>query len=358
MSTQTIPISSQELDSAIEVLASAGQALQLSRLARISYRTLVICADLALASMAAFILLCIAYAFDGGDTWAHLWLYLMIVAVILGVLLVSVLVAIIALALNLPLFRKAFREEARLKKLGLTSLAQFLWKESRQHRRMSRVREALIVVIGLACILFLCLLGRQVAENPKYGEDAEFILMSFMALVLVFIVIILLSARYLRNQRSRMDLTSSADGLRKTLQSLRQRAGDGVVSVPAELLERTAKIESTQIAAQRKDAVLESAAFRDNAYAIAYDGGATEQRATLETADRLELEDLVAQLSTEGVPAEAQPDAAREATVRRTTENNRVEIEYSVDEASRRIRIGAVAPMSGAETSPAGARHA
>ena len=193
--------------------------------------------------------------------------------------------------------------------------------------------------------------------NPKYGETAEFILMSFMALVFAFIVIILLSARFLRNQRSRMDLTSSAEGLRKTLQSLRQRAGDGVVSVPAELLERTAKIESTQIAAQRKDAVLESAAFRDNAYAIAYDGGATEQRATLETADRLELEDLVAQLSTEGAPADAAPDAAREATVRRTTENNRVEIEYSVDEASRRIRIVAVAPMSGAEPSPAGARH-
>lgn len=355
MSTRTVPVSSTELDSAIEVLASAGQALRLSRFERISYRTLVTSADIALASMTTFVLICIAFVFD--NDFEAIWIYLLIVAIISAVLLVSVFVAIISLALNLPLFRMAFRERARLKQRGLSSLAQFLWKESRRSRWIGRVREALIVVIGLIYILFLGVLAQRFVGEPKYVETAEFITMSFTALIFAFIVIVLFSARYLRNQRERMDLTSSADALKRTLQELRQRADGGAVSVPAELLERTAKIESTQIAAQRKDAVLQSAAFRDNAYAITYDGSAAEQRARLETADRLELEDLVAQLSTEGAPVEPQPGAAKDAPIRGATRNKHVEIEYSVDEASRRIRIVAVAPMSGFDTSLTGAGH-
>ena len=167
-----------------------------------------------------------------------------------------------------------------------------------------------------------------------------------------------------RAARAEADLThaqptaSSADALRKTLQSLRQRADGGVVAVPAELLERTAKIETTQIAAQRKDAVLESVASRDSGYAISYGSAAAQQRATLPAADRLELEDLVAQLSTEGAPVEPQPGANQEAATRRTAGNRHVEVEYSVDEASRRLHIVAVAPTGGPDRSLTGARHA
>ena len=50
-----------------------------------------------------------------------------------------------------------------------------------------------------------------------------------------------------------MDLTANAEELRKAFQSLRQRAGDvEVVTVPSELLEQTAKIETAQIAKERK----------------------------------------------------------------------------------------------------------
>lgn len=357
MSTRTVPISSRELDSAIEVLASAGQALRLSRFERFSYRTLVISADVALASMIGFIAVVIAYVI-AEDLASDPWLVFLIAAVLLVVLLVSVPVAIISLLLNIPLFRMALRERARLKAHGLSSLANFLWKGSRRTRWIGRLREALIVVVGLFFILFVLGLSVKTVENPKYGEDAEFVLMLSMGLIFAFIVIVLLSARYLRNQRARMDLTSSADALREALQGLRQRARGGVVTVPAELLERTARIESTQIASERKDAVLQSVAFRPNAYAITYDGPATEQRATLGTADRLELEDLVAQLSTEGAPAGAQPAAGAEATMRGTTPSKRVEITYTVDEASRRIRVVAVKAMSGSSAALEGAGHA
>jgi len=46
----------------------------------------------------------------------------------------GILVGIVSLALNIPLLRKVFRERARLKKLGLSSLSRSLWKESRRSR--------------------------------------------------------------------------------------------------------------------------------------------------------------------------------------------------------------------------------
>lgn len=73
------------------------------------------------------------------------------------------------------------------------------------------------------------------------------------AIFVVLIGVLLLAARYLRNQRERIDLTANAEELRKTLHSLRQRAGDvETVTVPSELLEQGAKIESVQIAKQRQ----------------------------------------------------------------------------------------------------------
>jgi hypothetical protein len=176
------------------------------------------------------------------------------------------------------------------------------------------------------------------------------------ALILVGLVLV---ARYLRNQRERMHLAASAGELRKALVSLQQRKGPEVVSVPADLLEQTERIESAQIKNDRRDAVLQSAAFRPNAYTIAFDREAVQQRAKLGGADRIELEDLVAELSTNGAPLEpqAQPVPGTEGvTLLGETESKRVEIEYVIDHASRSIRITAVrhggeasqAPLNGA----------
>jgi hypothetical protein len=157
---------------------------------------------------------------------------------------------------------------------------------------------------------------------------------------------LLFTARYLRNQRERIDLTASAEELRKAFQYLRQDADEaGVVSVPPVLLELTAKIESAQIAKERKDAVLQSVALRPTGYAIAFDRDAADQRAKLGVADRVELEDLVAQLSTDGAQLELQAGAVvgtKDGPFRNATKSKRVEIEYVIDHASHRIRIIAV----------------
>lgn len=304
MATRTIPLSSKELDSAIEVLAGAGQALQLSRFARFSYYALMISADVTTAIMVASLLMDIEELFID-----HLKLVPRAVQNVLwNTLYISLTIALISLALNVPLFLRSFRDAARLKVRGLSSLSDFLWKESRRSHLINKVREVLLVLVGLDVLCNLYLVARVTffSNIPHVSETREkdiaiyFIAGFIFVLFLVMIFAILIGARYLRNQRERMDLTASAKELSKALQGLRQHAKIGTVSVPAELLEQTAKIEATQIAEQRKDAVLESAAFRPNAYAISFDGDAAEQRATLDTADRVELENLVAQLSIDG----------------------------------------------------------
>jgi len=276
----------------------------------------------------------------------------------------AVIVGIVSLALNIPLVRKLYRERVRLKKLGLTSLSESLWKESRRGRWMSRARGALLIVVGLSMFFVLSLGAIGSLMTPTEMTEFEGEIKGgwsglFVVLFLAPIPVLIFSARYLNNQRERMELTASAEDLKKAFEHLRQRAGNSeVVSVPSELVEQAAKIESAQIAKERKDAVLQSVAVRPSGYAITFDPDAAKERARLGVADRVELEDLVAQLSTEGAQFEPQAGAVagvEGGTPRVMTKSQRVEVVYVIDQASHGIRITAVRHGGG---SPNGHSHA
>jgi hypothetical protein len=332
MATRTIVLDEKNLEGGIEMLASAAHAFQLTRFERLSYRVLMVTVDVTIASYLAVMTSLIA-------KWG-----IEIVGLFSIVFAVCVLVGTVFLVLNIPLFRKASREKARLKELGLASLSESLWKQSRQSRWIRRVRGPLFIVTGIICLMLAGSIVRNLIRSPP--DPSIELVVRLMALFCANIAALLFAARYLRNQRERMDLAASAEELRKALQDLRQCAGNArVVSVPSELLEQAARIESAQIANERKDAVLQSVAFRPSGYAVAFDRAAAEQRATLSVADRVELEDLVAQLSTEGAQLESQAKAvagAEGAMLRGTTKSKRVEIEYVIDQASHGIRIIAV----------------
>jgi hypothetical protein len=346
MATRTVALSSKELESAIEVLLSARHALQLTSFERIAYRSLMVSADVAMVSF----LLCLPIdvllggfrAYGLGDPLGAQGLdlpleqlsrnalfALMAFGVLALVFLAAILVGIISLVLSIPLLLKTFRESARLKQLGLSSLSRSLLKESRRGSWKSWVRRFLF----FGALIYVL----TDVSNFFSGERGD---LPIIAWGLYFTVVpgLIIAAGYLRNQRERMELTASVEELRKAFQSLRQRAGKTeVVSVPSELVEQTAKIESAQIAEERKDAILESVSSRPTGYAIAFDGDAAEQRAMLDVADRIELADLVAQLSIAGTQLEP-----REGTQRDKIKGNRVEIDYVVDNASRSIRVIAV----------------
>lgn len=345
-----VALSSIELERTIEVLSTAAQTLRLTRFERLSYRALLVSVDLAAVTFLLIILVFI-FAVNGVPVDEN-WISILVGRLVFIVFIVSTLVGIVSLALNIPLLRKTYREGKRLKGLGLSSLSKSLWKESRRRRWMSQLREDVLIIgsvtlVGTVIVLVahgitvIVLVAHGILEMEA-TRRAETIYLFCGALFLAITAGVLLAARYLRNQRERMDLAASAEELRKALQSLRRRKGPEVISVPAELLAKSAIIESAQIATERKDAVLESAAFRPNAYAIAFNHDATEQRATLGVADRVELEDLVAELSTDCARFEAQAEAipgTKGATLRGTTKSKHIEIEYVIDHASRRIQI-------------------
>jgi hypothetical protein len=323
MVTRTIELDRNDLDKSIEVLSSAAQALRLTRFERLSYQALIVSVDWIAVGVFTALGMGIVEAIihrellpDFSNLFGLIWI-------------TGMAIGIVALALNIPLFRRVFRERARLKRLGLSALSRSLWKESRRSRWISRAHGTLLTVAGILLLFTMVI----VSFNPAFRDTIAFLVLTYFVAASV-----LFAARYLQNQRERMDLTANAEELKKAFQRLRQRAGKTeVVSVPNELVEQTAKIEAAQIAKERKEAILESVSSRPTGYAIAFDRDAAEQRTALDVADRIELADLVAQLSIAGTQLKPQ-----EGMQPNKTKGNRVEIDYVVDNAARSIHVIAV----------------
>jgi hypothetical protein len=351
MATRTIELVPKNLEGGIEALSSAARAFQLTPFERNAYRALMVSADATVWASVALILEAVLVQWNTPFRSA-----LDLLGDITGLVIVcGVFVATVALALNILLAYRLYRERTRLKELGLASLSNSLWKETRRRRWMSRTARwvpAIVLLIAVTLLVGnLILSGSEVSTN----EIIAIWVLSIVAGLLIF-------SGYLRNQRERMDLAASAEELKKALEGLQQLAGKAeVVSVPSELLEQAARIETAQIAKERKDAVLQSVAVRPSGYAITFDRDAAEERATLSVADRLELEDVVAQLSTEGAqPLPSLLPLALAGAERATmTKSKRVEIVYVIDRASRGIRIIAVRHGGGgSHNSPNGHSHA
>src|SRR6516164_2640090 len=137
MGTRTVTISSKEIDSAIEVLSSAGQSFQLTRFERFAYRALMVSADVTMASVVLGIPCDALTGGLEGYWWDPLGardaarerlpfeqispaasFVLTLDLLLILIFLAASLVALVSLVLNIPLFRKAGRESARLRELG------------------------------------------------------------------------------------------------------------------------------------------------------------------------------------------------------------------------------------------------
>lgn len=349
-SLRTITLDSERLEAAIGVLSSAAASFRLTRLERFGYGALMVCVDLAIVSLAVVLLVLVTITtgmidWRGETPW---------ILVGLGsfAFVGSFAGGVIALLINIPLLRRIWRERAWLRSLGVTALAKSLWKASRRGHWLRRIRGALIVVFGgLSALLAVFYLFK--ADELK---EALLLAPFFFAIAAV-----LLGARLLRNQREQMDLAANAAELQKALQNLREQAGPGgTIAVPAELVERAATIESQQIVMQRKEAIVQSIGNRASGCAITFENKAAEQRAGLDLTERLELEDLLAELSTasgHAVPHQA-VSAGGGAASRATAKGEHLELEYAVDQASRIVRITAVRRISNkASHAAAGASH-
>src|SRR5262249_1073780 len=151
MATRTVAVSTNQLDTAIEVLSSAGREFQLTRFERGAHRALMASVDVAVWSFVAFVALIaiiVILAARGQDSKGLTPVQAAFVFAPLTASMVAFafVVGTVSLALNIPLLRKFYRERARLKKLGLSSLSESLWQESRRGRWISRARGAMLIV--------------------------------------------------------------------------------------------------------------------------------------------------------------------------------------------------------------------
>jgi hypothetical protein len=341
---RTVTLDSKTLDSAIEVLSRAAESFRLTRRESLSYRALVSSVDLSLASFVVLLVSGPTSGFEGAVFFSAAVIWLL-----------SSFVGILTLALNIPVIRKTFREGRELKALGLHGLSKSLWKAGRRNPWVGRARGALYIVVGATLLL-----TAYVVSVPEKQLDE---LDVFVVIFLASAGVLLFGTRYVRNQRERMDLSTSAEGLTQALKRLRLHPGKSKdFAVPSQLLEQVAAIEAAQIAKERKDAVLQSIGSHPTGYSITFDPGAAEHRASLDVADRIELEDIVAQLSAGTMESTPQTESGLQAQgppLRATSASERVEVQYAVDGESRSIRITAVDRIgNSADRVGTGANHA
>jgi len=340
-SLQTVPVESDRLDAAIKVLAGAASSFRLSDRERAAYRALMLSANLAIASLALELLL-VGFTVDRAALQdGHLQFLrddrglVEALRLVVGVgFAASGLAGLVAFALNVPLWVRMFHERARLRSLGVNALTRTLWKAGRRTRWTGTVHR---VLIGVFAALNLLLAVGAAAEQLK-GAAA------YVALFLA-VAALLLGAWNLRNQREQLELAADAGELEKALDQIRLRSPDAAtVEVPEALIERAAMVESAQIARDRMEALLRGTDPRRDGLAISFERQALSQRAALPVPDRLELEDVLASLSTRSPAPGVAPGAEAGSGVARyhTASGGEVQVEYTIDPQASVVRVSRV----------------
>jgi hypothetical protein len=345
---QTVPLDSKQLSAAIGVVAGVAQQFKMSPGERWRFRALMVLADGVLIGLVALVLTAIVLHEE-----RSIW----VLVVLVIAFAFCVLFALAALVLNLPLIWRTAVERRRLVRLGVLRLSQALWREHRRGHWIDRLRSLAILLVSAILIL--------AAVMGVFGLAGGGVVLGCAGLML--------TARHLRRLREQLDAATDADGLAHTLQRLRSQGDPGrVVEVPVELLNQVAGIESDQITEARDRALAQSVEARQRAWRVSFDEAATAQRSALAPPDRLALEDLVADLSADGLaaaeagsppPADAPaaptaPDGATPA--HRRFRRGGLQLAVVADAALRSIRVLAIEVTRPADppTPSAGERHA
>ncbi len=127
--------------------------------------------------------------------------------------------------------------------------------------------------------------------------------------------------------------------------------------VPANVLEKVAGIEHAQIARERAHAVLAGVGAESRGYGVLITRDVSESKAALLPDRRLEVEELIDDLVAD--PHAYAGDRRGDAVLRARTPDGSAEIDYSVDEAHRRVHIMALRTPAATGTEPStGGPHA
>jgi hypothetical protein len=262
------------------------------------------------------------------------------VLVAVTVTVVASLASLVLLLLNLPLVGRILRERATLRRLGLKDLSIVLWKAERKKSIWSRVWVGLVLAVGVLCLVSA---GIVMFSRPAHGEVRE-VDAVVGAVVFLALGVTTVAHYFVQRGKEQLDLVADANQLRRWLLQLRQGAGgDQVIAVPAEALEKVARIESAQIDRQRAEAVAASVDARDRGYGILIARDVLAQKGALDPGRRLKVEELIERVGINPRSPEATADETQ-GLWRLGTADGEVEIVYGIDEPQRQVRLVATGP--------------
>lgn len=325
MSSSQTPytLTAQQLDAALAALAKASDTFRLSPLERGLSRVLTVCTTLFVLGIATGIAL---LQMDGMGCPAG-------ISILIGI--AAGLVAPVVLLANFGFVVKTLRQRKLVKQLGLREISYSAWKARRKRQLFVRIGGALLTILGVALLIATVLFGWSI----RSAEHIAFLLF------LVAIAATPVVWRLVQRSRQQLAVIDDAASLRAILTSMHADAEDKIV-VPAAVLEKVAGIERAQIARERARAVLDGMSDAKRGYGVLIAKEVAEQKAALPSDRRLEVEDLIDELTAESYPSAA---GLREggAVLSARTPDGSAEIDYSVDERNRRIHVVGLRTLDG-----------
>jgi hypothetical protein len=314
-------LNAEQVEAALSALTKATETFRLSPLEERLYRALELCAKVAGLSFVVIVLLVVLQANgvtaigDAAIGFPALFF------------LAALAAATVLLIANFGVVRDALRQQRVLKQLGLEQVAYSALKVQRKPSGLARVGRAALTTLG-GISLVLLVLWAFGTDTPDAEEVTA-------GLSLFLLGVTLLLWRVVQRSREGLAVVSDAGQLRALLLGM-TRGNNTEVVVPARVLEKVAGIEKAQIERERNRAVMAGLSAH-RGYGVQLSREASEQKASLPPALRLEVEELIEQVV-------AEPRASGSAqgpgdTLLARTPSGSAEVDYSVDEARSRVQI-------------------
>jgi hypothetical protein len=258
----------------------------------------------------------------------------------------------ILILLNLPLIYKIVKQKWRLRRLGLTET----FRKHRQFRPRQKTSTQILMIIGGMAVFYG--LMRNLLAKEK---------ISLLGLMLLFVLGgVILGTYFLRLGKERLaflaELASLEDSLKSSQLRARQTEAPGI-EVPAEDLERVARIEQGQISRDRAEAIhswRKSAGSAPPEYALLKSRKIMAELGELDLELRLRVEERIEQLSSDPHPRESLKDV-RGDYWHLGISGTSLELRYAVDDKQRQIQLLAVQPLTdqvGPNSAPGDRDHA
>jgi hypothetical protein len=254
----------------------------------------------------------------------------------------AILFFIIFFVLNLPLFYKILKQKLLMRRLGLTKSFGKEWHIRRRQKGLIRRLVNKIIVI----VIYIFGIGSIIGGITAFQEEKSLGLLIFLE-ALGFALV---TWPFLRLGKERLEFFAELTDLEDSLLGYKLRAEQTQapgIEIPAEDLDRVARIEQSQITRERAEAIhtWKSQASEVREYASLKSRDLISAMGALELENRLRVEDQIERLSSEPHPPESQRDVNSDNWRLRIPDTS-LELVYAVDDVQRQIQVIALQPLT------------